>query len=219
LAARLYALGQKANEIGDWRLEIGDQSPISNLQSPTSPRRFLDPLRHGHHPAHQRHGSGAGAGESRRMLTGQIGKPAPASTPCVARSNVQGACDLGALPNVLPGYQPVTDAGQTQGRRRGLGAGRPAPEPGLTVVEMMHAASGPETARHVCHGREPDALRPRPHPCGRGAAQPGLSGRAGHLPERDGAVGARGAAGRRLAGEGWHLHQHRAPRAASASGH
>ncbi len=74
------------------------------------------------------------------LLTGQIGKPATGVNPLRGQSNVQGACDVGALPNVLPGYRPVTDADA----RTEVAAlwGQPAlPErPGLTVVEMTHAA-------------------------------------------------------------------------------
>ena len=43
------------------------------------------------------------------MLTGNMGKPSTGVNPLRGQNNVQGACDLGALPNVYPGYQPVTD--------------------------------------------------------------------------------------------------------------
>jgi formate dehydrogenase alpha subunit len=42
------------------------------------------------------------------MLTGQIGKPFSGVNPLRGQNNVQGACDMGALPNVYPGYQVVT---------------------------------------------------------------------------------------------------------------
>jgi formate dehydrogenase alpha subunit len=42
------------------------------------------------------------------MLTGQIGKPSTGVNPLRGQNNVQGACDMGALPNVYPGYQNVT---------------------------------------------------------------------------------------------------------------
>lgn len=74
------------------------------------------------------------------LLTGQIGKPSTGVNPLRGQSNVQGACDMGALPNVLPGYQPVAD----NEKRRGVADAwqledLPATS-GLTVVEMMHAA-------------------------------------------------------------------------------
>ncbi|MDH5695764.1 MAG: molybdopterin-dependent oxidoreductase, partial [Dehalococcoidia bacterium] len=43
------------------------------------------------------------------MLTGNVGKPSTGVNPLRGQNNVQGACDLGALPNVYTGYQPVSD--------------------------------------------------------------------------------------------------------------
>lgn len=43
------------------------------------------------------------------MLTGSVGKPSTGVNPLRGQNNVQGACDLGGLPNVYPGYQRVTD--------------------------------------------------------------------------------------------------------------
>ena len=74
------------------------------------------------------------------MLTGSIGKASSGVNPLRGQNNVQGACDLGALPNVYPGYQKVTDekvrAKFEAAWRRPL-----SPDVGLTVVEMMHAAA------------------------------------------------------------------------------
>ena len=42
------------------------------------------------------------------LLTGNIGKPSTGVNPLRGQNNVQGACDMGALPNVYPGYQKVT---------------------------------------------------------------------------------------------------------------
>ena len=43
------------------------------------------------------------------MLTGNVGKPSTGVNPLRGQNNVQGACDMGALPTVYPGYQAVTD--------------------------------------------------------------------------------------------------------------
>ncbi len=43
------------------------------------------------------------------LLTGQIGKPSAGVNPLRGQNNVQGACDMGGLPNVYPGYQKVAD--------------------------------------------------------------------------------------------------------------
>src|SRR5512137_1163191 len=45
-----------------------------------------------------------------QMLLGNLGVPGGGVNPLRGQNNVQGACDMGALPNVFPGYQPVTDA-------------------------------------------------------------------------------------------------------------
>ncbi len=43
------------------------------------------------------------------LLTGNIGKSSTGVNPIRGQNNVQGACDMGALPNVYPGYQKVDD--------------------------------------------------------------------------------------------------------------
>jgi formate dehydrogenase alpha subunit len=45
-----------------------------------------------------------------QMLLGNMGVPGGGVNPLRGQNNVQGACDMGALPNVLPGYQAVTNA-------------------------------------------------------------------------------------------------------------
>jgi formate dehydrogenase major subunit/formate dehydrogenase alpha subunit len=44
-----------------------------------------------------------------QMLLGNLGVPGGGVNPLRGQNNVQGACDMGALPNVFPGYQAVTD--------------------------------------------------------------------------------------------------------------
>ncbi|MBM3474843.1 MAG: formate dehydrogenase subunit alpha [Armatimonadetes bacterium] len=74
------------------------------------------------------------------LLAGHVGRPGAGLMPLRGQSNVQGACDMGALSNFLTGYVPVTDAE----RRARIAAQWGTPElpaaVGLTVVEMMHAA-------------------------------------------------------------------------------
>ena len=43
------------------------------------------------------------------MLTGNVARPSTGVMPLRGQNNVQGACDMGALPNVYVGYQPVVD--------------------------------------------------------------------------------------------------------------
>ncbi|HSD56994.1 MAG TPA: formate dehydrogenase subunit alpha [Methanotrichaceae archaeon] len=73
------------------------------------------------------------------MMTGNIGKPSSGINPLRGQNNVQGSCDMGALPNLLPGYQAVINP-DLRKKFEDLW-GRSLPEqPGLTVVEMMDAA-------------------------------------------------------------------------------
>lgn len=44
-----------------------------------------------------------------QMLLGNMGKPGGGTNPLRGQNNVQGACDMGGLPNVFPAYQPVTN--------------------------------------------------------------------------------------------------------------
>jgi formate dehydrogenase alpha subunit len=75
------------------------------------------------------------------LLTGNFGRPGTGVNPLRGQNNVQGACDLGGLPNVLTGYQAVTDVAVRQKFEAAWGCpgGLPA-QPGLTVTELMSAA-------------------------------------------------------------------------------
>ncbi|HLB24839.1 MAG TPA: formate dehydrogenase subunit alpha, partial [Nitrospirota bacterium] len=73
------------------------------------------------------------------MLTGQIGRPGAGVNPLRGQNNVQGACDLGALPNVYPGYQQVTDEKARARFEKAWGVKLPG-KPGLTVTEIMESA-------------------------------------------------------------------------------
>jgi formate dehydrogenase alpha subunit len=73
------------------------------------------------------------------MLTGNIGKPSTGVNPLRGQNNVQGACDMGALPNVYPGYQSVTDP--TIREKFEVAWGHSLPEnPGLTLTDILNAA-------------------------------------------------------------------------------
>ncbi len=72
------------------------------------------------------------------MLTGNVGKPSSGVNPLRGQNNVQGACDLGALPNVFTGYQQVADENVRQKFEKAWGMKLPA-EPGLVLTEMFPA--------------------------------------------------------------------------------
>ncbi|MGV8175652.1 MAG: molybdopterin-dependent oxidoreductase, partial [Methanothrix sp.] len=70
------------------------------------------------------------------MMTGNIGKPSSGINPLRGQNNVQGSCDMGALPNLLPAYQAVTSPELRAKFEKAWEAALPE-KPGLTVVEMM----------------------------------------------------------------------------------
>jgi len=74
------------------------------------------------------------------MLTGNVGRASTGVNPLRGQNNVQGACDLGALPNVYPGYQAV-DAPEVREKFEKAWGAALSQEPGLTVVEIMNAAA------------------------------------------------------------------------------
>jgi len=74
------------------------------------------------------------------MLCGHIGRPGTGVNPLRGQNNVQGACDMGGLPDVFSGYQKVTDEGA---RRRMAAAWKVDSLPafaGLKVTQMLPAA-------------------------------------------------------------------------------
>jgi formate dehydrogenase alpha subunit len=73
------------------------------------------------------------------MLTGNIGKPGAGVDPLRGQNNVQGACDVGALPAFYTGYQRVADDAARAKFENAWGVKLPA-KPGLVVGEMIRAA-------------------------------------------------------------------------------
>ncbi len=73
------------------------------------------------------------------MVTGNVGKKGAGVNPLRGQNNVQGACDLGALPNVYPGYQKVEDPAMQEKFAEAWGI-EPDTENGLTVVEIFNEA-------------------------------------------------------------------------------
>jgi len=70
------------------------------------------------------------------MIAGQIGKPFSGVNPLRGQNNVQGACDMGGLPNVYPGYQRV-DNEEVRRKFEEAWDVSLSPKPGLTLMEMM----------------------------------------------------------------------------------
>jgi formate dehydrogenase major subunit/formate dehydrogenase alpha subunit len=82
------------------------------------------------------------------LLTGNLGRPGTGVNPLRGQNNVQGGCDMGALPNVLTGYQPVADAAVRAKFAAAWGVPALPDKPGLTATAAMNAAAegGPTKA-------------------------------------------------------------------------
>ena len=78
-----------------------------------------------------------------QMMLGNMGLPGGGTNPLRGQNNVQGACDLGGLPDVYPGYQKVTDPALREkfAKAWGIGAEDLSLEVGLTVTELMPLAA------------------------------------------------------------------------------
>jgi len=73
------------------------------------------------------------------LLCGNIGKEGAGVNPLRGQNNVQGACDMGALPNVYPGYQKVNDPVIKEKFEKAWGV-ELSPNVGLTLSEILMAA-------------------------------------------------------------------------------
>jgi formate dehydrogenase alpha subunit len=93
------------------------------------------------------------------MMTGNMGCEGTGFSPLRGQNNVQGACDMGALPNVLPGYQPVTNAEARQKFEKAWNC-KIKDKPGLPVTEMVNAAIRGEIKAMYIIGENPILSEP-----------------------------------------------------------
>ena len=74
------------------------------------------------------------------MLCGHMGVEGGGVNPLRGQNNVQGACDMGGLPNVYSGYQPVADLAVAKKMEEAWGVSDLPTQPGLTVTKMVPKA-------------------------------------------------------------------------------
>ena len=91
------------------------------------------------------------------LMTGQIGRDGTGLHPLRGQNNVKGASDAGLIPMMFPDYQRVTDPAV---QARFALAWKLAPgvlddEPGLTVVEVMHAIKAGKVRGMYIMGENP----------------------------------------------------------------
>ena len=73
------------------------------------------------------------------MICGNVGIEGGGVNPLRGQNNVQGACDMGGLPNVYPAYQQVANE-DVRKKFEGFWNAQLSPKAGLTLMEMMAAA-------------------------------------------------------------------------------
>jgi formate dehydrogenase (NADP+) alpha subunit len=89
------------------------------------------------------------------MLCGNVGIPGGGVNPLRGQNNVQGACDLGALPNVFSGYQPVSDPIIRERMAEAWKVESLPSSPGLTITEMVEGAGKGEIKALYIIGENP----------------------------------------------------------------
>ena len=88
------------------------------------------------------------------MLCGNLGIPGGGVNPLRGQNNVQGACDMGALPEVYSGYQRIDNEDARRRMEYAWGVALPD-KPGLKATEMADAASRGEIKALYIMGENP----------------------------------------------------------------
>jgi formate dehydrogenase alpha subunit len=89
------------------------------------------------------------------MLCGHIGRWATGVNPLRGQNNVQGACDMGGLPNVYPAYQSVADLAVRERFLKAWQVDALSDKIGLTIMEMMHGIEEGKIKALVVLGENP----------------------------------------------------------------
>jgi formate dehydrogenase major subunit len=88
------------------------------------------------------------------LVTGQVGRAGTGLHPLRGQNNVQGASDVGLIPMMYPDYKKVDDA-DIRSSFEALWQKTLDPQPGLTVVEIMHAVHAGEIRGMYIMGENP----------------------------------------------------------------
>lgn len=96
------------------------------------------------------------------MVTGNLGKPGCGVNPLRGQNNVQGACDMGAGPDDMPGYQKVADPAVRQKFEQAWGMPLPAWR-GLKATECFPAMLDGRIKGLFLFGEDPMRTDPDTH--------------------------------------------------------
>ena len=99
---------------------------------------------------------------SMALITGNLGKPHTGVAPVRGQNNVQGACDMGALPNVFVGYQSVLDPAMREkfARAWGVPVERMSSKVGHYLSEVASSAASGRLKAFYCMGEDPLQTEP-----------------------------------------------------------
>jgi len=99
-----------------------------------------------------------------QMLLGNLGVKGGGVNPLRGQNNVQGACDMGALSNVYPAYQPVTsEENKAKFMKAWNSKVDMSLKPGLTIVESLNAAIAGDLKGLYIFGENPVMSDPNQH--------------------------------------------------------
>ena len=88
------------------------------------------------------------------MAVGKMGRPGCGVNPLRGQNNVQGGCDMGAMPNKYPGYQDVTDDAVREKFEKAWGVPL-SPKTGIHATEVFPAAIEGKIRGLYIYGEDP----------------------------------------------------------------
>ncbi|WP_145531735.1 formate dehydrogenase subunit alpha [Yersinia kristensenii] len=94
------------------------------------------------------------------LLTGNLGRPNVGVGPVRGQNNVQGACDMGALPNMYPGYQAVTDPATLEKFAKAWGVPSLSNKIGYSLTDVPHKVKEGKIKANYVMGEDPLQTEP-----------------------------------------------------------
>ncbi len=88
------------------------------------------------------------------MMTGKLGRPGCGVNPLRGQNNVQGACDMGAMPGDMPGYQKVANEAVMEKFEKAWGV-KLSRRPGLHATDVFQAAIDKKVRGLFVFGEDP----------------------------------------------------------------
>lgn len=93
-------------------------------------------------------------------ITGNLARPNVGVGPVRGQNNVQGSCDMGALPGQFPGYQSVTDPEIRAKFEKSWGVEHLPDKKGLSITEVVHAIESGKLKAVYLFGEDPFQTEP-----------------------------------------------------------